>query len=240
MVNVPPDHCPHCGDALDPVEPPTVHRCPGCEEYVFFNPTAGGGVAVLDGDAVLLVEDFREAGTWTLPKGRFEVGERPRDGATRELREETGLSVDPDDLVYWTETTGEPVPDQHMLSVDYAVERAATSGDLRAGSDATDARFVTPQAFAASDHVLRASAVDRFGTDDLAVLVASARAALDRATATGHGLGRHPAEVRATTDPTGIDGDAADDDADAADDAETDAAEADADADENADDGAGR
>jgi hypothetical protein len=121
-----------------------------------------------------------------------------------------------------------------MLSVDYAVERAATSGDLRAGSDATDARFVTPQAFAASDHVLRASAVDRFGTDDLAAVVASARAALDRAAATGHGLGRHPAEERATTDPTRADGDAADDDA------ETDAAEADADADENADDGAGR
>jgi ADP-ribose pyrophosphatase YjhB (NUDIX family) len=208
IVNVPPDHCPHCGDVLDPVEPPTVHRCPACEAYVFFNPTASGGVAVLDGDAVLLVEDFREAGTWTLPEGRFEVGERPRDGAARELREETGLSVDPDALVYWTETTGEPVPDQHMLSVDYAVERAATTGEPRAGSDATDARFVTPDEFAASEAVLRDSAVDRFGTDDLAALVASARAAVDRAAASGHGLGReHVAgEESEATDPTSVDG----------------------------------
>lgn len=43
---------------------------------------------------LLLLREFIEDGVgyrWTLPAGRLEVGERPRDGAIRELREETGM-----------------------------------------------------------------------------------------------------------------------------------------------------
>lgn len=185
MVNFPPDYCPYCGDRLTEVDPPTVHRCSACEEYVFYNPAPGASVAVVDGDRILLVEDFREAGTWTLPEGRIEAGERPRDGAARELREETGLSVDPADLVFFFDTAGEPEPNLHSTGVDFAVPRSAVSGDLDAGSDATDARFWTVAAFEASDHALADSHVDRFGADDLGWLLDDARDALARADAGG-------------------------------------------------------
>lgn len=180
MANVPPEHCHYCGAALDPVEPPTVHRCGDCEEYVFFNPTPGGSTAVVDGDRILLVEDFRYDGRWKLPAGRIEAGESAREGVARELREETGLVVDPGDLVFFYDSAGEPVPDQHMVNVDFAVRRADTTGTLQAGSDATDARFWTPAEFEASDQSLGDAHVDRFGSDSLAWLLEEATAALQR------------------------------------------------------------
>ena len=42
-----------------------------------------------------------------------------------------------------------------MMGVYYAVHRSETTGTVEAGSDATDARFWTPEEFAASDQELR-------------------------------------------------------------------------------------
>lgn len=187
-MNQPPEYCPYCGTAVDPVDSPlvsdaaptaTVYRCDSCDDYVFYNPTPGGSAAVLDGDSVLLVEDFRSPGEWKLPSGRMELGETPREGVARELAEETGLAVDTGDLVYFFDEAGEPGPEQYMVGIDYAVDRADTTGELTAASDATDARFFTPDEFAASEYTLKATHVQRFG-DSLSWLVEEARGALER------------------------------------------------------------
>ena len=180
MVNLPPKHCPYCGTELEGIDEPTVYRCESCDDHVFHNPCPGGGVAVVDGDRVLLIEDFRAEGEWKLPEGRVECGESPREGVARELEEETGLAVDPADLTYFHDSAGEPVPNQYMANVDFAIRRSETTGSIEAGSDATDARFFTPTEFAGSDQRLRASYVDRFGTDSLEPVFEAARAALDR------------------------------------------------------------
>lgn len=155
MVNFPPDYCPYCGTELDAVDRPTVYRCDSCDDWVFHNAVLGGGVVVVDGDELLLVEDFREAGTWKVPEGRPEIPESPREGVARELEEEAGLSVDPDDLVYLYDDAKEVVEDMYMMGVYYAVHRDDTTGEVEAGTDATDARFWTPAEFEASDEVLR-------------------------------------------------------------------------------------
>lgn len=47
---------------------------------------------------VLLVKQKRGRGTWSLPGGKLQSGERVIDGLLREVREETGLEVKPLDL----------------------------------------------------------------------------------------------------------------------------------------------
>jgi ADP-ribose pyrophosphatase YjhB (NUDIX family) len=155
MVNYPPDYCPYCGTGLDLVEEPTVYRCESCDDLVFHNAVLGGGVVVVDGDSLLLVEDFRGPGTWKIPEGVPEIPESPREGVARELEEETGLSVDPDELVYLYDVGKWVGEDMFRMHVIYGVERSQTTGTVEAGSDATDARFWMPSEFEASDHTLR-------------------------------------------------------------------------------------
>jgi|AntRauMinimDraft_4_1070384.scaffolds.fasta_scaffold00059_32 ADP-ribose pyrophosphatase YjhB (NUDIX family) len=186
-MNQPPEHCPYCGSPVSPVadadfgvvDTPMVYRCRACEDYVYYNPTPGGSAIVVDGDRLLLVEDFRSPGEWKLPSGRMELGETPREGVARELEEETGLAVDPGDLVYVCDEAGEPVPEQHMVGIDYAVHRSETTGDVEAGSDATDAAFFSVEEFQASEHALKHTHVDRFGEDSLPRLLADAKTALE-------------------------------------------------------------
>jgi 8-oxo-dGTP pyrophosphatase MutT (NUDIX family) len=56
------------------------------------------GVIVTDGEKVLLGHATRSP-RWDIPKGIAEPNEDFADAAKRELREETGLVVSPDDLV---------------------------------------------------------------------------------------------------------------------------------------------
>ncbi|PSQ46828.1 NUDIX hydrolase [Halobacteriales archaeon SW_6_65_15] len=179
MVNFPPDHCPCCGAELAAVDGPTVHRCESCEDYVFHNPVPGGSVAVVDGDSLLLVEDFRYEKRWKLPSGAIEVGESPREGAIRELEEETNVSVEPANLRYFHDSAVEPVEGKHLTNVSFAAPRAVTTGAVEAGSDATDARFWTPDEFTASEHSFTPVHVDRFGSDSLDWLLDEAQAALE-------------------------------------------------------------
>ena len=55
IPSTPPEYCPDCDGRLQAVDPPAVQRCGDCGEYEFFDPIPTAQVAVLDGDAVLLV-----------------------------------------------------------------------------------------------------------------------------------------------------------------------------------------
>jgi 8-oxo-dGTP diphosphatase len=59
-----------------------------------------GGLIVQDGKVLLLLRKRPpEAGTWSLPGGRVEFGERLEDAVVRELREELGVRVEVESLV---------------------------------------------------------------------------------------------------------------------------------------------
>jgi len=182
MVNYPPEYCPYCGTALEQVDEPTVYRCGACDDYVFHNAVLGGGAIVVDDDSLLLVEDFRGPGTWKIPEGVPEIPESPREGVARELEEETGLVVDPSDLVYCYDVGKWVGEEMFRMHIYYAVERGETTGAVEAGSDATNARFWTPAEFEESDHVLREMPnpeETRSWDMGLAVLRDQAQAALD-------------------------------------------------------------
>lgn len=74
------------------------------------------------------------AGRWSIPGGRVEPRESDSQAIVRELREETGLRVLAGELV------GSVTRGPYEIH-DYVCR--VTGGSLRAGDDATDARWVT-------------------------------------------------------------------------------------------------
>jgi len=83
-------------------------------------------------------------GLWSLPGGRVERGEYIHDAVRREVKEETGLDVDPRALVGILEVVGDP----HFVILDFA---ASPSGgiDPVAQGDADEARWVPLEAVSA-------------------------------------------------------------------------------------------
>jgi 8-oxo-dGTP diphosphatase len=84
------------------------------------------------------------AGTWSIPGGRCEPGETPADACTREVREETGVTVA---VLRWAGRVERPAPDGRIYLIDDFVcelidDGTRGSGGLRAGDDAEAARWV--------------------------------------------------------------------------------------------------
>jgi 8-oxo-dGTP diphosphatase len=100
------------------------------------------GAVIRDADGrLLLIKRGHEpgAGRWSLPGGRIEPGETDEQAVTREILEETGLEVACGRLAGAVELPG---LDGAIIEVrDYLA--VVTGGDLAAGDDAADARWVT-------------------------------------------------------------------------------------------------
>lgn len=110
-------------------------------------PIAGVGAVVLDADRrILLVRRGQQPlmGEWSIPGGALELGERLEDGVRREVREETGLDVTPEEIVavfdHISHSDNDPARVRfHYVLVDYRCRVAG--GTLRSASDVTDARW---------------------------------------------------------------------------------------------------
>jgi ADP-ribose pyrophosphatase YjhB (NUDIX family) len=93
-----------------------------------------GGLAYDDEGRILLVRRRNDPGSglWSVPGGRVEPGETDTQAVIREMAEETGLAVEPGALV------GRVRRGPYVIA-DYRC--AVVGGSLRAGDDATDARW---------------------------------------------------------------------------------------------------
>jgi ADP-ribose pyrophosphatase YjhB (NUDIX family) len=107
-------------------------------------PLVGIGAVTVHEGRVLLVRRGTEPlkGHWTLPGGMLEVGETMAEGVVREVREETGLEVEPIELVEILDRIhrdGGRVR-YHYVIADFLCR--VTGGELRAASDADAVRWV--------------------------------------------------------------------------------------------------
>ena len=107
-------------------------------------PLVGVGAVVVEEGRVLLVRRGTEPlkGQWSLPGGLLELGESLTGGVVREVREETGLMVEPVELVELLDRIhreGERVR-YHYVIADYLCR--VMGGSLQAASDADAVRWV--------------------------------------------------------------------------------------------------
>jgi 8-oxo-dGTP diphosphatase len=100
-----------------------------------------GAIIKDDRGRLLLIKRGHEpgAGLWSLPGGRIERGETDAQALVREIHEETGLMVEAGRLIG---SVLRPAGDGRAFDIrDYAA--TITGGELAAGDDAAEARWVT-------------------------------------------------------------------------------------------------
>ncbi len=105
------------------------------------NPLIGVGAVIIEANRVLLIRRGTAPllGEWSLPGGVLECGETLREAVAREAREETGLLVEPTEMLGVYERV---IRDEegrvryHYVLIDFRCR--VRGGDLAAGSDAAD------------------------------------------------------------------------------------------------------
>ena len=107
-------------------------------------PLVGVGAIIIEGDRVVLVKRAHPPlqAEWSIPGGVLEVGELVREAAIREAREETGLTVEPGELLGVYDRVlrnSEKRVQYHYVLIDFLCRRVA--GELAAASDAADVRW---------------------------------------------------------------------------------------------------
>ena len=148
--------CPRCGHELD--RPEGGHaECAGCGSKYWANSApAVEGLLERDGKVLLALRKFEpRRGYWDVPGGFLEEGEEPLVGLRRELREETGLEIEP---VEWLGTHLEPYDSYFVLGLSWLVR---AEGEPQAADDVEELKWFGPtelpaeMAFAHQDELLR-------------------------------------------------------------------------------------
>lgn len=103
------------------------------------------GALIIDRDRILLVQRGKQPlkGWWSLPGGVVETGEQLTEAIKREVREETGLEVEPQLVVEIFERIlrdKEGKPEYHYVLIDYLCK--AKGGEPRPGDDAAAVEWV--------------------------------------------------------------------------------------------------
>ena len=145
--------CPRCGGEL---QGDTARlECSACGFVVYASSKPTASALVLDDDGRILlarraIEPYR--GYWDLPGGFLEEGEHPVDGVRREIREETGLDIEPlEFLGVWTDRYGGDSTAEATLNFYYTAKLG--EGELRPADDISDARWFAPDELPPVDEI---------------------------------------------------------------------------------------
>jgi ADP-ribose pyrophosphatase YjhB (NUDIX family) len=132
--------CPICGEAIEKADERA--ECGGCGYVAYANAVPGAEAVILDERGrVLLGRRAFDPGKdlWDLPGGFLHEQELPIDALLREVREETGLDIEPVEFLgFWLE----PYDGRTVLCLAWIAH--AGSGDARAADDLVELRWFAP------------------------------------------------------------------------------------------------
>ncbi len=106
----------------------------------YVTPKVSADAAVFDDDGRILLQRRADDGTWCLPGGYLDPNESPGEAAAREAREETGLVVEPMDLIdIYTRKAGDFGP--HGL-VRHVYLCRVVGGELAVSHEGLDVQYL--------------------------------------------------------------------------------------------------
>jgi mutator protein MutT len=112
------------------------------------HPLVGIGAIIIENRRVLLIKRGQPPlmGEWSIPGGMLELGETVHQAAIREAQEETGLRVEPGELLGVFDRVIRDEKNQvryHYVLIDFLCHRIA--GEVQAAGDADEARWFTKE-----------------------------------------------------------------------------------------------
>lgn len=153
--------CPRCRTALA-AEPGSV-RCPACRLVVYAKPAPAICALAVDTEGrVLLGRRAREpaVGKWDLLGGFMDEGEQPLETLVRELREETGLEVEPGAFVG---VVSDRYGDSGNATVNLCWTARIVGGEARAADDVAELRWFRPENLPAREELAFANTAALLG-----------------------------------------------------------------------------
>ena len=118
------------------------------EAFEAFGVVGGAGVRPRDDEGRVLLARYESADGWVDPGDGRRLGESYRECAVHGVREATSLDPETDDLVQVhllntdDRTDRLPVPNPYVVFEGRPTRQDADAGDLRAGEDVADLRWV--------------------------------------------------------------------------------------------------
>lgn len=135
-------YCPYCGGKLAYRQVENIQRlrCISCKTVLYENPIVGVAAIIINGNKHLLLGKRKGGdyqGLWCIPCGYLEYDEDIVTGVKRELKEETNLDIEVDQV--YSVQSNMHNPQCHSVGVWYLAR--IINGNIKPGDDIGDLRY---------------------------------------------------------------------------------------------------